>query len=97
MLIRLVCDCGASARAEVGDPPSSMFRYDKRAIALHAAQRHGWKYVGGRVGKSVVTCLCPECRARPLVLVADFLSQEAVPGTLALDLANEQAGSSEEP
>lgn len=90
MIIRLVCLCGASARATVDRdklPPG----VDGKAAALQAAAQQGWKYRGGRIGKSVITVECPKCRPERLHLEADFPAADVIPGTYEKDLAPEPA------
>lgn len=83
MIFRLVCECGASARAEVSDsaPPG----ISPMALALRKATKSGWVYRGGRMGKSVITVVCPKCRD-PLYLEADVEPVSAVPSTYEEDL-----------
>lgn len=88
MIIRLVCVCGASARATV-DLDKLPSDTDPKAAALQAAAQQGWKYRGGRVGKNVVTVECPKCRPEPLQLEADFPAAFVTPGTYEKDLAPE--------
>ena len=87
MLIRVVCACGASARAEVPDDHPK--HVDPRAIAMQAVARHGWQYRDGRIAKSTVTMTCSNCRMRegaPLHLDADIDPSDAVPATHEEDL-----------
>ncbi len=85
MLFRLVCDCGASCRAEVSDKiPAGI---DPVALALRVAfRRHAWAYRGGQIGKSVISAVCPKCR-NPLYLEADVQPADATPSTYEEDVA----------
>lgn len=44
---------------------------DDRAFPMRLLVRKGWKYDGGRLGKTTVTMVCPKCRPDDLVLDAD--------------------------
>lgn len=87
-LFRLVCACGATARAEVSD--NAPANIAPLALALRAAAKKGWIYRGGRIGKSVVDIVCPACRD-PLYLEGDVAPADAEPGTYELDLTAEPA------
>lgn len=86
MIFRLVCRCGARGRAEVQEdrlPP----HISPVVAALRRAAKLGWKYRNGRMGKSVISVVCPRCRGRGLYLEADIVPAEASPSTHEEDLA----------
>jgi hypothetical protein len=73
MLFRLLCDCGASARAEVDERVCPLWLDPMAAVLRAITRQYGWRYSGGRLGKSVITCVCPKCRGTGLFLEADFV------------------------
>ena len=83
-VFRLVCACGASARCVVSDQAPAGI--DPKALALRKAARQGWMYRGGRMGKSVITVVCPKCRD-PLLLEADVAPADVTPSTHEEDVA----------
>lgn len=81
MLITVKCDCGEIASKIDVDHAARQLRWsghfgygqhvtDPRAFVMRWLKvRHGWIYVGGRLGKSTLTMVCRKCReAQPVDL-----------------------------
>jgi hypothetical protein len=84
-LFRLQCECGDEAKVNVSySLPAGL---DPRAVALQQAAKRGWVYRNGRMGKSVITVVCPKCKPEPLRLDGDIDPVDAKPATYEEDLA----------
>jgi hypothetical protein len=71
MTVRIACDCGASLRYEVDEAKLQLHTrreyafgdhvLDPRAFPMRCASLMGWRFTGGRIGRSVIDMMCPKC------------------------------------
>lgn len=85
-MYRLLCDCGDHMKVEI-DEDRCPKQFSPKVAALRAGASRGWKYRGGRIGKTVMTVVCPKCRGNAMFFEGDVDPRDAVPATYQEDLA----------
>lgn len=86
LTFRLLCACGDHMTVKV-DPDRCPGNITPKVAAMRAGASQGWKYRGGRMGKTVMTVVCLKCRGRAMFLEADIDPRDAVPATFEDDVA----------